>query len=582
MEDIMKYLIQFLKKQKGLLAAVSLLLTGQVIGTLLVPFLIADMIDMGVMKGDMAVIVRIGIWMLVVALVTTVISVYGSYLSAAMGAAFGRDMRKAVFCKTQELSVKDLDALGTSSMITRTTGDISNIQQTFVMVLQMIIPAPMIAVAAIVMTAMTNPALTLIPVLSIVVFLLSAGLVMKKSESLSQLIQVHMDKINQVVRESIIGIRVIRAFDHSTYEKKRSDGTFEEYASIMISLNRLFATLNPVVWLAMGLAMAAIVWFGGVFTLQGTMALGEITAVTEYTIVMLSYLIMAAFSVVTLPKMHACLERLSEVLDTPPQILDTPNASQISINGPATLELDHVTFSYRGAEIPVLKDLSFSCHAGKTTAIIGGTGSGKSTIAGLLLRLHDIDSGFIRLNGTDIRDLTQQSLREQIGYVPQKAFLFSGTIADNLRMGRKDATPEDMQDAVRIAQAESFITSLPKGFESHVAQGGTNFSGGQKQRLAIARALIKQAPVLMFDDSFSALDFKTDAALRRALKKEIKNSVVIIIAQRISTILDADQIIVLEDGGIAGIGKHQELMKTCEVYQEIAKSQLSIEENEAV
>lgn len=578
----MKYLIQFLKKQKRLLAAVSLLLTGQVVGTLLVPYLIADMIDMGVMKGDMDEILRIGFWMLIVALITTAISVFGSYLSAAMGAAFGRDMRKALFCKTQDLSVKDMEALGTSSMITRTTGDISNIQQTFVMVLQMIIPAPMIAIAAIGMTAATNLTLTIIPLISIVIFLISAGFVMKRSDSLSQRIQVHMDKINQVVRESIVGIRVIRAFDHSDYEKKRSDGTFEEYASIMVALNRLFATLNPVVWLVMGLAMAAIVWFGGIFTLGGSMAVGEITAVTEYTIVMLSYLIMAAFSVVTLPKMHACLERLSEVLDSEPQIMDRKGAAPTMINRPASLELSHVTFSYRGAEMPVLKDLNFQCQAGKTTAIIGGTGSGKSTIAGLLLRLHDIDSGVISLGGTDIRELTQEGLRDQIGYVPQKAFLFSGTIADNLRMGREQATKQEMLDAVRIAQAETFVASLPEQLEAPVAQGGTNFSGGQKQRLSIARALIKQAPVLIFDDSFSALDYKTDSALRRALKQEIKNTVVIIIAQRISTILDADQIIVLDEGRIAGIGRHQELMKTCEVYQEIAKSQLSTKESEAI
>lgn len=578
----MKYLIQFLKKQKRLLAAVSLLLTGQVVGTLLVPYLIADMIDMGVMKGDMDEILRIGFWMLIVALITTAISVCGSYLSAAMGAAFGRDMRKALFCKTQDLSVKDMEALGTSSMITRTTGDISNIQQTFVMVLQMIIPAPMIAIAAIGMTAATNLTLTIIPLISIVIFLISAGFVMKRSDSLSQRIQVHMDKINQVVRESIVGIRVIRAFDHSDYEKKRSDGTFEEYASIMVALNRLFATLNPVVWLVMGLAMAAIVWFGGIFTLGGSMAVGEITAVTEYTIVMLSYLIMAAFSVVTLPKMHACLERLSEVLDSEPQIMDRKGAAPTMINRPASLELSHVTFSYRGAEMPVLKDLNFQCQAGKTTAIIGGTGSGKSTIAGLLLRLHDIDSGVISLGGTDIRELTQEGLRDQIGYVPQKAFLFSGTIADNLRMGREQATKQEMLDAVRIAQAETFVASLPEQLEAPVAQGGTNFSGGQKQRLSIARALIKQAPVLIFDDSFSALDYKTDSALRRALKQEIKNTVVIIIAQRISTILDADQIIVLDEGRIAGIGRHQELMKTCEVYQEIAKSQLSTKESEAI
>lgn len=564
-----------------MLAITILLLIGQVVGTLLVPYLIADLIDVGIVGSDMAAIFQIGGSMLLVALATAAIAVAGSYLCADFGAMLGRDLREKVFLKTQELSIKDFDTFGTSSMITRTTSDIANVQQITVMLLQLVVPAPLIVAASMAMTWIAKPELMLIPLLAIVLFSIVATLVIRKSLVLSQQIQLRMDKINQVVRESIIGIRVIRAFDNMNYEKGRSDTAFCKYAEKVISLNRLFAVLNPMVWLAMGLSMAAIVWFGGIFTGNGTMEVGQITAVTEYTIMTLGYLVMAAFSVVTLPKMLTSLRRLEEVLDTQPEVCDPSVPVSLSDESAASVVFDHVTFSYHGAEMPVLKDLTFTCEAGKTTAIIGGTGSGKSTVAGVLLRLFDIEEGEIRLCGTDIRHLTQTNLRDQIAYVPQKAFLFSGTIAENLRMGKKEATDDDLRKAARTAQAESFIDGLPLGFAAPVAQSGSNFSGGQKQRLSIARALIKNAPVLVFDDSFSALDYQTDAALRKALRQEAKEKVLLIIAQRISTILDADQIIVLDDGQIAGIGRHEELMKTCDVYQEIAYSQLSREEKTA-
>lgn len=564
-----------------MLAITILLLIGQVVGTLLVPYLIADLIDVGIVGSDMAAIFQIGGSMLLVALATAAIAVAGSYLCADFGAMLGRDLREKVFLKTQELSIKDFDTFGTSSMITRTTSDIANVQQITVMLLQLVVPAPLIVAASMAMTWIAKPELMLIPLLAIVLFSIVATLVIRKSLVLSQQIQLRMDKINQVVRESIIGIRVIRAFDNMNYEKGRSDTAFCKYAEKVISLNRLFAVLNPMVWLAMGLSMAAIVWFGGIFTGNGTMEVGQITAVTEYTIMTLGYLVMAAFSVVTLPKMLTSLRRLEEVLDTQPEVCDPSVPVSLSDESAASVVFDHVTFSYHGAEMPVLKDLTFTCEAGKTTAIIGGTGSGKSTVAGVLLRLFDIEEGEIRLCGTDIRHLTQTNLRDQIAYVPQKAFLFSGTIAENLRMGKKEATDDDLRKAARTAQAESFIDGLPLGFAAPVAQSGSNFSGGQKQRLSIARALIKNAPVLVFDDSFSALDYQTDAALRKALRQEAKEKVLLIIAQRISTILDADQIIVLDDGQIAGIGRHEELMRTCDVYQEIAYSQLSREEKTA-
>lgn len=573
----MNYLIEFLKVRKGKLFLITLMLLGQVVGTLLIPFLIADMIDIGIMNQDMDAVIKIAIQMLCVAVIAAGISVYGSYLCADFGAMFGRDMREALFRRTQILSKTDLDIIGTSSLITRTTSDITNIQQTLVMVLQMIIPAPMIAIVTIIMSAYINLEITMILVITMMIFVLIAYLVMKKSQILSSQIQVKMDKINQIVRESIVGIRVIRAFDNSRFEKKRSDDVFEEYATNMISLNRVFAVLNPTVWFFMGLTMAAIVGFGGLRSAQGAMAIGQITSLSEYAILSLGYLIMASFACVTLPKMLSCLKRLKEVLDMNPKVKDPINPTKLK-SAAHSLEFNDVTFSYHGAQLPVLHHLSFQCVPNQTTAIIGSTGSGKSTIATILQRLHDIDSGKILINGVSIEDISQHDLRETIAYVPQKAYLFSGTIEENLKMGKKDATKQEMDKAIEIAQAKSFIDSLQDGLSSKVSQGGTNFSGGQKQRLAIARALIKEANILVFDDSFSALDFKTDAALRNSLKMEVKDTITIVIAQRISTIIDADQIIVLDNGNIVGIGKHEELMNNCRVYQEIAYSQNPQEE----
>lgn len=577
----MKYLKHFIKRHKPLLALVIFLLIGQVVGTLLVPYLVATMIDVGILHSDMNAIIIVALQMLGVALVTSLISVLGSYFCSGFGAAFGKELREALFRKTQDLSIKDFDTLGTSSLITRTTSDITNIQQTLIMVLQLIVPAPLIAVTAIGMTASVNLPLAVLLVITILLFVLILLIILKKSQALSYQIQKGMDKINGFLRESILGIKVIRAFDNSDYEKAKSNTAFEKYASTIISLNRIFAFLNPGVWLIMSLSIAAIIGIGGFNAAIGTMAIGEIASVTEYSILTLSYLIVASFSLVTLPKMRACLQRISEVLDMETSIVDV-KAPKTLFEPIQTLSFEQVNFSYPGAQLPVLHDLSFSCESGKTTAIIGGTGSGKSTIAGLVQRLHDINSGHIRINHTDIRDLTQHRLRELIGYVPQKAFLFSGTIADNLRMGKKDASLEELCYAAEISQAKAFIDSLPLGFDAPVSQAGKNFSGGQKQRLAIARAIIKQAPILIFDDSFSALDFKTDSALRKTLKQEVKNSIILIIAQRISTIVDADQIIVVDDGNIIGIGNHEELLENCAVYQEIAKSQAAIKEVESL
>ncbi len=574
----MKYLKLFLKERKGKVGITLIMLLGQAVGTLLIPFLIAGIVDNGILKGDMNEILNIGGQMLLVLLITTVAAVLGSYYSADLAAVFGYYMRDKIFRKSQELSIHDFDTIGVSSMITRTTSDISNLQQTFGLVLQLIVPAPLIIVASIAMTTYTSLTLALVLILSVVIFIVFARLVLKKSIFISKRVQDKLDYINQVIRESITGIRVIRAFGNEEYEEDRAGKAFKNYATDMIKLNKIFAVLNPTIWLMIGVSVAIIVWVGGVFSMKGSMEIGQITAVTEYSIITLSYLILATTTSVTLPKMKSCLDRIEEVLEINPEIQDFNIEKKCAKDDCAVVEFENVSFFYKGAEEPVIRDISFSCNKGETTAIIGSTGSGKSTIANLILRLHDIDQGEIRINGVDIRCLSQKELRDTIGYVPQKAFLFSGTIEDNLRMGYKEATKEDMERALSISQSKSFVDKLPIWLKSEVSQGGSNFSGGQKQRLSIARALIRKVPIYIFDDSFSALDLKTDSALRKSLKENMRDAAKIIIAQRVSTIMDADQILVLDEGKLVGIGKHIDLMKNCSVYQAIAKSQMSIEE----
>ena len=574
----MKYLKLFLKESKCKVGITLIMLLGQSVGTLLIPFLIAGIVDNGILKGDINEIINIGGQMILVLLITTVAAVLGSYYSADLAAVFGYYMRDKIFRKSQELSIHEFDTIGVSSMITRTTSDISNLQQTFGLTLQLIVPAPLIIISSIIMTIHTSFVLALILILSVVIFIIFASLVLKKSIFISKRVQTKLDYINQVIRECITGIRVIRAFGNEKYEEDRAGTAFKSYATDMIKLNKIFAVLNPTIWLIIGLSIASIVWIGGVFSMNGTMEIGQITAVTEYSIITLSYLILATTTSVTLPKMKSCLDRIEEVLEINLEIQDLDMEKKCTKDNYAVVEFENVSFFYSGAEEPVIRNVSFSCNKGETTAIIGSTGSGKSTIANLILRLHDIDEGEIRINGVDIRCISHKELRDTIGYVPQKAFLFSGTIEDNLKMGYKDATKEDMKRALSISQSDSFVDKLPDGLKSEASQGGSNFSGGQKQRLSIARALIRSVPIYIFDDSFSALDLKTDSTLRKSLKENMTESAKIIIAQRVSTIMDADQIIVLDEGKLVGVGKHSDLMKSCSVYQAIAKSQMSIKE----
>lgn len=575
----MKYFKLFMKQHKGKVTLAVLLLLGQVVGTLLIPALIANVIDHGILRGDMDMVMKIGIQMLVVAIVGTMIAIWGSWTTSNLGSLFGREMRSMLFRKVQDLSVEQFNTIGVSSLITRSTSDITNLQQTLGMLLQMIAPAPLIAAVSMIMTYMINPQLVVIQLCFMAILVVLAIILLKKSNKLSRSIQTRLDYINKIVRESITGVRVIRAFANETYEESRSSKAFTSYADNMIKLNRLFAIFMPIVWMLMGGLMVVVLAIGGVFSIDGTMAVGEITAVIEYATLTMGYLIMAVSSFTMVPKALACLKRLEEVLDTTPSILDREylQEEQNSITN-HVVEFKNVSFAYEGAEEPVIHNLSFSIRQGQTTAIIGSTGSGKSTIANLLLRIHDIQTGEIQFNGSNIQNFTQHQLREKIGSVPQKAFLFSGTIADNLRMGKNDASEEDMWKALNIAQADSFVKNLPDGLQSKVSQGGTNFSGGQRQRISIARALIRNADIFLFDDSFSALDMKTDTALRHALHQQVSSVAKLIIAQRVSSIMDAEQIIVLEEGRMVGIGTHQTLLKECSIYQAIVDSQMNQKE----
>lgn len=567
-------LVHFLKPYKKSIIAVFIFTFIQTLGTLYIPTLTAEIVNSGVAKGDISYIMKIGLFMLLTAGLTGIVAVLGSKLSADVSSGFAKDIREAMFIKAQEFSMNDFNKIGTASIITRTTSDVTLIGQTTIMLLQMLLPAPIMTIAGLFLAFSKDKVMALIIVVTMMAFLLVALLLGKRVIPLFKLIQIKMDNINRILRERIIGVRVIRAFNREKYEKNRIDAAAADYADNAIKINKIIAALLPLVMMIINLGVIFILWIGGKKVLNGNMQIGDIMAMIEYCFLILYFLIMGVMMFMYIPRAQVCADRINEVLDMPNEIVDGRSKS-LERKEYAHLEFRNVTFQYPNAEEPVLNNLSFESKAGEITAIIGGTGSGKSTIASLIPRFFEIQSGSIMVNGIDIRNMSQKELRDKIGLVPQKAFLFSGTISENIRYGKKEATQEEIEHAAKVAQAHDFITNLEQGYESYVAQGGNNLSGGQKQRLSIARALIRRPEIYIFDDSFSALDFKTDAKLRKALKSETGSSTVIIVAQRISTIMDAHRIIVLEDGKIVGMGRHEELIKSCDVYKQIAASQLS-------
>ena len=570
----MKLMKEFIKENKWIVLATTLTICLQIAGTLGVPKLVGKLIDVGIVSGDQQVIKTIGIQMFLVAFIGTIAAIISSYLSALVAAKFGFQVRGLFFKKFQQFSMKNVDKFGSNSLLTRMTNDVDNVQTMIVLFCQLIFPAPIISLFALVMTFSYSVSLAWVTLASIVFYLVVVYFLMKIGTPLSLKIQPKMDRITTTLREFFTGINMIRAFNNQDFEEQRTNQTFKNYAERMSKVNRIFAWITPVAFLLMGVVYASILWFGGNLVAVGTLQIGTVTAVIEYTLLTLAYLMIAAMVLVVIPRSVASLNRLQEVLSEEIEISD-PHTEAIIAYHPekALICFDHVTFQYTETADPVLENVSFVIPKGKTTAIVGATGAGKSTLVKLLLRINEVTAGTISYSGTDIRSLSQQTIRQVISYVPQKAFLFSGTILSNLLMGNAKATTEEIRTALEISQSSEFIDSLPQGIESFVAQGGANYSGGQKQRMCIARALIKPADVYIFDDSFSALDYKTDAALRAALHAQMADKTLLIVAQRLSTIMNADNIIVLDEGRIVGQGTHADLLTTNSYYQDFAKSQ---------
>ncbi|MBD9944987.1 ABC transporter ATP-binding protein [Enterococcus faecalis] len=570
----MKLMKEFIKENKWIVLATTLTICLQIAGTLGVPKLVGKLIDVGIVSGDQQVIKTIGIQMFLVAFIGTIAAIISSYLSALVAAKFGFQVRGLFFKKFQQFSMKNVDKFGSNSLLTRMTNDVDNVQTMIVLFCQLIFPAPIISLFALVMTFSYSVSLAWVTLASIVFYLVVVYFLMKKGTPLSLKIQPKMDRITTTLREFFTGINMIRAFNNQDFEEQRTNQTFKNYAERMSKVNRIFAWITPVAFLLMGVVYASILWFGGNLVAVGTLQIGTVTAVIEYTLLTLAYLMIAAMVLVVIPRSVASLNRLQEVLSEEIEISDPHTEATIAYHPEkALICFDHVTFQYTETADPVLENVSFVIPKGKTTAIVGATGAGKSTLVKLLLRINDVTAGTISYSGTDIRSLSQQTIRQVISYVPQKAFLFSGTILSNLLMGNAKATTEEIRTALEISQSSEFIDSLPQGIESFVAQGGSNYSGGQKQRMCIARALIKPADVYIFDDSFSALDYKTDASLRAALHAQMSDKTLLIVAQRLSTIMNADNIIVLDEGRIVGQGTHADLLTTNSYYQDFAKSQ---------
>jgi ATP-binding cassette, subfamily B, multidrug efflux pump len=570
-------LLRFMKPYRAILVLVVVLAFGQAMANLYLPNLMADIVDNGIIKGDTGYILGVGGIMLLVTIGGTLAAVVGVFFSSRVATGFGKIIRARLFTHVEQFSLHEFDTVSTASLITRTTNDTTQVQQVLVVALNFMITAPFTLIAGIILAVNQDVGLSWILVVVIPVLVAAIVILMSKAIPLFRVMQVKLDRLNLVLDEGMTGVRVVRAFDRQKYEEKRFDEANLELTDVAIRVNRLVASLMPIMMLVLNLSSIAILWFGAIRINNGDMQVGALIAFLQYAMQILFSLLMVSMMFIMLPRAAASADRINEVLAIEPEIKDT---DQVKLAGEQRgyVEFQDVTFSYPDAEEPALSHISFSAAPGEVTAIIGGTGAGKSTLVSLIPRFYDIDSGHILVDGVDIREMAQEHLRAKIGFVPQKAVLFAGTIAENIRYGKDDATDEEVHHAAEVAQATEFISDMQDGFDAVIAQGGTNVSGGQKQRLSIARALVREPEIYVFDDSFSALDFKTDARLRAALKQETRESTVLIISQRVSTVMDADQIIVLDEGRIAGIGTHRALMRTSEVYRDIVSSQLSEEE----
>jgi ATP-binding cassette subfamily B protein len=570
-------LFRFLKPYRGLIAVVLVLAFLQSLANLYLPTLMADIVDTGIVTGDTNYILRVGGLMLLITLGGVVCAIVGAYFAARVAVGFGRIIRRELFTHVEKFSLHEFDTVSTASLITRTTNDTNQVQMVTVILLTMMVTAPMMAIGGVIMALAQDTTLAWILVVAVPFLVVAILLLMRAAIPLFTVMQKKLDRLNLILDEGLTGVRVIRAFDRNAYEEARFDLANMDLTNIAITVNRIVALLWPLMMLVLNVSTIAIVWFGSIRVGNGDMQVGALIAFMQYAMQILFAMLMLSMMFIMLPRAAASATRINEALAIAPEIVDAANP-QHAHDEAGYVEFDDVTFSYPGAEEPALSHVSFRARPGQVTAIIGGTGAGKSTLTALIPRFYDVDSGRVLVDGVDVRQLTQQELRARIGLVPQTAVIFSGTIAENIRYGNEGASDEAVRHAADVAQASEFIEELGDGIDSVIAQGGTNLSGGQKQRLSIARALVRKPEIYIFDDSFSALDYATDAKLRAALRQETTHSTVLIVAQRVSTIMDADQILVLDEGRMVDIGTHRELMERSEVYREIVLSQLSAEE----
>ena len=575
----MKILRTYIKENIGILSLGAIFLTLNTFATLAIPFQISNIINLGIMKKDIDMVYSTSIKMVIILIVGTATGIIANHFVALFATNFTKKNRKLLIRNLESLTVDQINDFGVASLVTRMGNDNNNAQRLIVTFFQMILPSPIMAVISIFMTIKLSPTLALIPLFTILIFAFAIVLTLFKSLPYILKVQKKLDRMTLVLRERFVGAKIIRAFDNSKKERDKFNDVAQEYTDNYIIINKKFALLSPMAFALMSVVITLIIFFGAMKVLNNTLEIGSITAIVEYSLTTIAALIMSSMVLVQMPKAVVSIERIEEVLNVTSEIKDKEELKDNSYyedilkQNPISLTFDNVCFRYKGAEKQILKNISFSVKAGERFAIVGATGSGKSTIAKVLLRLNDIESGRILINGVNALDLPLNCLRNQISYTPQKAYIFSGKIKDNFRFTNKNMTDKEMIKIAKIAQSYDFIDSLPDKFDSFVAQGGINFSGGQKQRLSIARALSKDANIYLFDDSFSALDYATDAKLRKELKTFLKDKITIIIAQRLNTIADADKIIVLKDSEITGMGTHQELLESNQEYIELAKSQ---------
>ena len=574
---LMRLLRRYLQPYRSMIIATIVLATLGTMGALYLPSLNASIIDDGVATGNTAFIWRTGGIMLAVSAVQIVCSIGSVYFGAKTAMAFGRDLRAAIFDRVLTFSARELNRFGAPSLITRNTNDVQQVQMLVVMSATVLLSAPITMIGGIIMAMREDVGLSWLVVVAVPVLAGSIWLVVRKLPPLFRTMQGRIDVVNRILREQITGIRVVRAFVREPYETARFEKASGELTESQTLVGQRFAMMFPIVMLVLNVSSVAVLWFGAQRVDTGAMQIGSLTAFLTYLIQILMSVMMATFLMMLLPRSIVCAERIGEVLDTDSSVVTAENPV-VTLPQASVVELAAAEFTYPGAESPVLRDISFTARAGQTTAVVGSTGAGKTTLVSLLPRLFDATGGSVLVDGVDVREIEPELLWSRIGLVPQKPFLFSGTVASNLRYGKPDATEDELWHALRIAQAEDFVRAMDGQLDAVIAQGGANVSGGQRQRLSIARALVKRPEIYVFDDSFSALDVATDARLRAALKSETTGACVIIVAQRVATIRDADKILVLDDGELIGSGSHDDLLLTCPTYAEIVDSQLSAEE----